>query len=426
MIKKKHILSLLFLTAVIITSCEKDFDAPPIKELPEGNILTIDSLRASYKGADSTFAEDYSIYGVVTADASTGNIYKELFIQDETNAIKLSLTSAANYFIGDRIRVAINGATLTDDGGHNMITLENIDPNIAIVKQESNMDLIPEIVTITDINSLVGQFSTYQSKLVKIKNVEFICADACKTWADAINQSDENRTLTDTSGNIVIVRSSGFATFSGTKLPFGNGSIIAVVSQYDNTIQLTIRTPSEATLYGSRKYSCAPCPTFSHVKDFEDESITSGGWSQQNVVGNINWETSNQGLHSSFYGRISNYVNSNNVACETWLISPSLNLSNTSNPEFFMESDVNYSGNALEVYVSTNYSGDVTTATWTQLTVPLDTDNSGWASGGIFVPSGSVSLSAYKQSNVRIAYKYLGGSTNGSTWEIDEIKIIDL
>ncbi len=415
------ILLILAVIVLLFTACKKDIEYPPVKELPAGNIITIDSVRKMYTAFDTTITGDYSFYGVITADDVTGNIYKELYVQDETNAIKLELTSSAKFYIGDRVRVAMKGATIKRD--RDMLVLDSIDPNTAIIKQEENKDLTPEIVTIDSLNTIDVWASRYQGKLVQLNNVEFDCADACKTWADALGQRDENRILVDTNGNSIVVRSSGFSTFAGENLPFGKGSIIGVVSQYTSTVQLTIRNPNEFVMAGTRYSACTPCPTFSYVKDFEDESITSGGWATQNVSGNINWEASDQGSHPSFYGRISNYNGSTNVACETWLISPAFDLSNTTSPNLSLTSDMNYSGPALEVYATTNYTGDATTTTWTQLSVPLDPDNSGW---NTFYSSGDVSLSAYKSTGVRIAFKYVGTSSNGQTCEIDDIKIIDL
>jgi hypothetical protein len=422
MLRTKNIITLILISSIaFLSSCDKDFDSPPIKTLPEGNIITIDSLRNIYNGADITFTEDYSIYGVITADASTGNIYKELYIQDETNAIKLSLTSSADYFIGDKIRVAIKGAILTDDGGRNMITLEEVDPDIAIIKQESGQDLSPTVVTITELTTLVNNLSSYQSQLVQINNLEFVCGEVCNTWANSIAQSDENRTLIDTLGNTIIVRSSGFATFAGTPLPFGSGSIIAVVSQYNSTIQLTIRNPNEATLYGTRKYACAPCPTINISKDFEDQSITSGGWSTQVVTGSFDWGIDNAGGGNSYYAKISNF-NSGNTTSEAWLISPSFDFSTSASASLAFRNAANFTGSDLELFVSTDYDGlsMPSTATWTPLNFTLS------LGGFAFVASGSVDLSSFLGANTYVAFKYTGSNSDGKTWELDDINIIAL
>ncbi|MFO0436071.1 MAG: choice-of-anchor J domain-containing protein, partial [Sphingobacteriaceae bacterium] len=117
------------------------------------------------------------------------------------------------------------------------------------------------------------------------------------------------------------------------------------------------------------------------------------------------------------YIQISNYFGSN-VACETWLISPSMNLNSEASPRLVFKSAYNYSGPALQVLVSTNYSsGDPNAATWTALSPALSGGSWNW------VKSGNVSLSAYKSANTRIAFKYTGTNTSGSTWEIDDVAI---
>jgi len=418
MTRTKNIITLLIGAIAFFSSCKKDFDTPPVKTLPEGNIITIDSLRNIYNGADSTFTGDYSIYGVVTADATTGNIYKELFIQDETNAIKLSLSSSADYFIGDRIRVAIKGATLTDEG-NSMITIENIDPDAAIIKQESNVDLTPETVTINDINIPSGvSYSPLQGKLVRINDLEFLCAEYCETWADAITQSDVNRYLTDTLGNTIIVRSSGYATFAGNQLPQGQGSIVAIVSQYNQYVQLTIRNPNEATLYGPRKTACANCPI--HEKNFDDNSLTSGGWTSQSPMGNIDWTVAD--YNSNYYGYITN--GSAKLTGESWLISPSFNLTNTGTPKFNFETAAFAANTALTVHVSTNYDGTSapSSATWTDITSSFTFSAGTWG----WADSGDFDLTPYKVAGVHIAFKYTGTSSSQDTWEVDNFNLLDL
>jgi len=409
----KYITGILILTLLALFGCKKDTDFPPVKVLPEGNIITIDSVRNIYTAFDTTITEDISIYGIITADESSANLYKELYIQDETNAIKLGLTSSSHFYIGDKVRVAIKGATITKD--NSMILIDGLDPDINIIKQQSGVAIIPQVVTINDI-AIVGNYSPLQAKLVQLNNVEFLCSEMCKTWADAITQYDENRTLTDTLGNTIIVRSSGYSDFAAATLPMGQGSVIAVITQYNSTIQLTIRTPDELTLYGARKNVCTP-----FLQNFESKMVTTCGWSQQNVIGNIDWTASKLGS-GDFYGIIKNKKGSIFEACETWYVSPSINLTTMANPMFSMESDVNYTGAALEVYITNNYTGNATTTTWSQLAVPLDPNNTAWG----FFPSGNISLLPYSASNVRIAFKYTGTNIDGSTWEIDDVKIIDL
>ena len=100
------------------------------------------------------------------------------------------------------------------------------------------------------------------------------------------------------------------------------------------------------------------------------------------------------------------------------MISPPVNLSNATLPQLSFLNAYKYTGAALELYISTNYSsGAPNTATWTKLNYTLSSGNF------VFVNSGAVNLSAYKSAQVRIGFKYTGSATDGSTWELDDIII---
>lgn len=419
---KKYIFLGLIATALWISGCKKDYDSPPVKELPQSNIISIDSLRKIYVAVDTTITMDLSVYGIVTADEVSGNLYKTLFIQDESNAIQLDLNSSSSntFFVGDRVRVALQGATITRD--NNMLMVTNLDPDKQLIKQDKDMDLTPEVVTISDL-AIQGIYSPYQAKLVQLNEVEFQCSEMCKTWADAITQYDENRYLDDTTGATIIIRSSGYASFANQTLPMGKGSVIAVVTQYNSTVQLTIRTPEELSLNGTRK---SQCPFIN--KDFDDQSLTSCGWTTHLVSGpsSAAWAIY---ASSNSAAQISNYdaATSSNVACESWFISPSVDISNTTAPDLNFRNVVRYDVlPKMELLVSTNYDGisDPNTATWTDLTslATWDTNSSTWSS---WTSSGSIDLTPYKASNMHVAFRFNGTTSNSCTWELDDIVVQD-
>ncbi|NQX97517.1 MAG: DUF5017 domain-containing protein, partial [Flavobacteriales bacterium] len=301
--------------------------------------------------------------------------------------------------------------------------IDNLDPDLAIIKQDVNQNIIPEVVTITDITNLIGIFSAYQGKLIQINDVEFACADVCNSWADAIGQGDKNRNLIDTMGNTVVVRSSGFSDFAGTQLPFGKGSIIGVVSQFGGTIQLTIRNPNEFNMNGSRKSVCSACPITLFNKNFDDNSINSSDWTTQYPVPNNTWSTDNF-PGSNYYGVIDN--TSAKLVGESWLISPSFDLSNTNTPKlnFNTAARTGTSSSTLKILVSSNYNGtsSPSTATWIDITPSASALSSGsWN----WTNSGNLNLDSYKQPGVYIAFKYTGTSSSRDTWEIDDINLID-
>ena len=157
-------------------------------------------------------------------------------------------------------------------------------------------------------------------------------------------------------------------------------------------------------------------------KGFHDD-ITSGGWTVQDVIGIHSWETGSAGgWDDVHYGVISNY-DGGNTACESWLISPSLDLSETTDPTLNFDNAYNFSGAPLDLLVSVDYpgTGNPNDYTWTSLTLSAI-----WSGGSFdFVNSGDIDLSAFDTAiNVHIAFKYTGTDDSGRTWLIDNIIII--
>ena len=390
-----------------ISSCKKEFDEPPLNTIATGNVITLDSLVNSYVGADIKFTTDISVYGVVTADEVDGNLYKNIFVQTGTSAINLRLLNSGGVYIGDSIRINLKGTTLTKYNG--MIQLDSVDVDKNIIKQATNVVITPTVVNVTDLNA------SMQSRLVRLNNVEFDALELSNTWADAVNQTSQDRTLTDCSGNTVIVRTSGYATYAGLQIAQNNGTLVAIVGVYGTTIQLYLRSLGEVVMPNTR---CSGMPPLL-IKDFTDGSTTSGGWNIQTVIGTSTWSIYVAGGDN--VGKISNWTGSTNLATENWFISPSMDLSSTTNPGLSFRNAYNFTGAALEVYVSTDYvSGLPSTATWVPLTGFI------WSPGSYtFVDSGNSSLAAYKTSNTHFAFKYTGSTTDGSTWELDNIIVAE-
>jgi hypothetical protein len=138
------------------------------------------------------------------------------------------------------------------------------------------------------------------------------------------------------------------------------------------------------------------------------------------VTGGINWTTNTQGaVFGSAYGQISNWNGANNTACESWLISPAINLTGAAAPAFSFQNAKNYTGDDLTVWVSTNYDGisAPSTATWTQLTFTLSAGSWAWVS------SGNIDMTPYISGSTYVAFKYTGTASSGSTWELDDILV---
>lgn len=159
-------------------------------------------------------------------------------------------------------------------------------------------------------------------------------------------------------------------------------------------------------------------------KNFDDQSVTSGGWTVQDVTNPdaiTTWTTANLGGATTFYGMCKNYYTTNHTL-ETWLISPSMDFTSATSPMLNFDNAWKYTGAPLAVMISTNYNGTglPSTATWTDITsmATWSTGNFAWQN------SGNVDLSTYNgNSAVYVAFVYNGTSADGSTWELENIMI---
>ncbi|MGE0561641.1 MAG: DUF5689 domain-containing protein [Flavobacteriales bacterium] len=388
-----------------LVSCTKEFDDPTVKTIPTGTVMTIAEVRALHvPGQEVKITQDISVYGVVTADETTGNLYKESYIQDETGALYLRFTSSTGLYVGDSIRVNINGAKILKY--NQMLQVDSLHADNSVFKIKTQQFRNPQVVTISD---LLADIEGFQGKLIQLDNVRFVERNQSLTYADGVNKVSTSRFLEDLSANQIEVRTSGYANFANDTLPAGSGTFVGISAQYNTGIQLLIRNTNEVDLYGT-------IPT-EIIKNFDDLSLTSGGWTTQYPVVNNTWTVST--FSGNSYAYITN--GSTKKVGESWLISPSFDFSTSSAPQFNFKTATFAANSALKVMISTDYvSGLPSTGTWTDITSSFAYSTGSWA----WVNSGNFNLNAYQQSNVHIAFKFLGTASSWDTWEVDNVKII--
>lgn len=240
----------LIIAVLLLSACVKnDFDTPEPMVIPVGEVKTIAELRQMIADNDNSpikFTEDVSVYGVISMDASSGNIYRGAYLEDATAAINLRLMSPGGLYQGDSIQLNLKGTTM--GFYEKMLQIDSVHVGNNIMKLDTKVEVEP---TVTDILTLLTDGS-FQGRLVKLEGVEFHQNELGKTFADGENLITENRILRDCSGNQIIVRTSGYAKFANEPIPQGNGTVIAILAQFRDDRQLFIRSVDEVVLEGAR------------------------------------------------------------------------------------------------------------------------------------------------------------------------------
>ena len=125
---------LISLAVFIFLGCKREYDNPPISNIPVGEAITIADMKAL--DYPHKFVGDSSLYAVVTMDESSGNLYKNIFVQDATGAINVRLFSSGSLSEGDSIRIYLKNTVLGQYTG--MIQLDSVDTDLNVIKIENN------------------------------------------------------------------------------------------------------------------------------------------------------------------------------------------------------------------------------------------------------------------------------------------------
>jgi len=361
---------------------------------------------------------NFYVKAKVTANDETGNLYKYIYVEDATGGIRVNINKT-NLYQDPRFKVGKNLIIKLKDlyvGKYNG-EFQLGQPNGLEIGQVAEADVYKffydsnePVTTVTATEKTIANLTTDDvGKWIKIKGLQFIDSDLSKTYVSG--SAATNRTLEDCSGNKIILRTSNFASFATAQVDEGKGDVYAILSIFNGTYQLWIPKQVNADLDGARCDGTVP----SEIIYWDAFDIGLRNWTTVNVTGDQVWTISTTSGNN--YAKMTGY-SSGNFANEDWLISPEINLNGYKSAYVNLDSDYNFTGDRLETYITTNYTGDVKTTTWTALNIPLD-QASGWG----FYNSGNVSLNNYIGQKVRIAFKYKSTTSSASTWEIDNFKV---
>ncbi len=375
--------------------------------------------------ANGTILEAY-----VTSSDEGGNFYKSIsMVAFDTAGNEFGFTVPVNeynlfnmYEPGRKVYIDMNELyTMEDDytddlqigelfeGQIGRIALEDYKNKIFRSCEKVDEDQLVHHLTLDEVEDL-----QYLHTLVEIDGVQFSSSSLGHTYFDtSLNASPTwtgtNHNIIDGNGNTLIVRASEFATFAGDMIPEGNGKIRGVLTKYGSDYQLMIRTINDVQLTDPRN-------SLPFVETFD---AGWNDWTKYDVLGAQSWYQATFG-NPAPSAVMSGYSGGNN-ANEDWLISPAIDLSNVTTGTMSFETASKFTGNLLEVFVSTDYDGSSapSTATWTPITATLDTNTSNY----IWTNSGIIDITAYTGGNFFVAFKYTSTTSASRTWEVDNVKI---
>lgn len=242
--------SLYLMTAILImASCTKDYDGPRLDPpVYEGKAnITIKELKDMYAtiSTPTRIESEYIIKARVTGNDKSGNIYKQLYVEDETGALSIGIDQNsiwATHRVGQEVFINLHQLFMLKYGGEMQLGYDATNANriawevyTAHVNFNGHPDaekVKPVVVTINNLtNNMVNA-------LVRIDGVTFVNGGK---QPFTLNDNTTEQAVKDASGNTINVRTSSFSTFAKDLLPEGAGSIVGILGRYNGSWQFTLR-----------------------------------------------------------------------------------------------------------------------------------------------------------------------------------------
>lgn len=442
-LNRLSIISFVALLGLGFASCERQYDAPLLTEpkVTVGNegIITIAQYKEKYKSVPTTgklIEEDFAIRAVVVGNDVSGNIYKQIYVQDATGGMSIGIDQnniANDYQVGQEVFIKLQGLAATSYGGVIQIGMMNTQSNripYEIAKKHILKNKWPNEENAQPKKVTMGQLTDEMvGTLIELENVYFELGGTAPYSDQAFNAI--NRNLKDTSGHTLYVRNSKYATFANDIMPKGNGTVVGILSKFNNDYQFFIRTKEDCygfsgkdPVTGGTTPAPTPDPTTGSVIFTEAFTADLGKFTAVNVSGTNAWRQ--QSYQGKTYATMTGFTGGASAANEDWLVSPVFDLSSAKSASVAFQhtinkGDVSKMKQEQTLWVSTNYAGNVATATWTQVAIPTYPAGNSWT----YVESGSVVFpaSVLGQARVVFAFKYTCTNASSGQWQVQDIKV---
>lgn len=448
-LNKQLIIALVALIGLTFASCERKYDAPlltePKVEIGEEGMITIAKYKEKFANVPAEgkmIEEDFAIRAVVVGNDISGNIYKQIYVEDATGGLSIGIDQnniANDYPVGQEVVIKLQGLAATSYGGAIQLGMDNKNPkNTRIPYEIAKQHLLknkwpdakkamPKVTTIGALtDAIVGT-------LIQLEDVYF-------EKGGELNYADQemnavNRILKDKSGKSLYVRNSKYATFANDKLPKGNGTVVGILSKFGSDYQLFLRSADDCFGFSGKEPetsggTVAPTPdqpSTAAVIYSEDFAKDLGKMTPISVVGAQTWKINTQYKNAN----ISGFADGKNNANEDWLVTPAFDLTAAKSASISFDHTISQGKTKVvdpakmkveqTIWVSSDFNGDVKSAKWEQLTIPTWPSGKDWTT----VKSGDIALPASMlgKANVVIAFKYISSAEHSSTWQLKNVAV---
>ena len=299
------------LLLVFTAACSDEFDQPPmvVPTATHHANMTIAEFKAKHWQDDrnyiDTVKEDEIIHGWVTSSDESGNVYKSLYIMDESGyGLSISINQNSlynNYRIGQEVVLPMKGYFVGKYNGQQQLgypqwyaagsAWEATFLPQAMWESLVEINGLPDLTKVDTLEVSLSEFvgksdpetlMKYQGRLVRINGVTFDDADGVATYSEA--GSSTNRNITDDEGLSLIVRNSNYADFRADILPEGEVDVVGLLGSYGTNWQLVLRSAEDVIGGGSMGTNSNPYPVADAILA---QGTGAKGWVRGYIVGAV-------------------------------------------------------------------------------------------------------------------------------------------
>ena len=368
------------------------------------DFIAISEVRDLYSGTTTAVPASKHIKGIVTSDIENANLTnRNLFLQEPNGAgIAIRFDAPHSFPMGAELDVNVGGLEVSEFNG--LLQVNNVPLSRVLPIGTGSID--PQVVTIEDV---LDDLEGYESELVRINGVTLSGDD----YAFDTEVSDGEETI--------VLFGTTYSTFANTSVATNEVDLIAIVSQGGNDAvpQLIIRSLDDVVGgdHGGGGGGGGGGGNPGDPVDEVDESfdavgnnndVSLPGWTTVATAGTRVWR--GKEFDGNVYIQATAYTDTE-PSMETWTVTPLINDIGDKTLSF-RSATAFYTHGGLSVLVSTDFTGDVNAATWTELD---DLTLAGSAQENYaWVDSGEIDLSDFSGTGA-VAFRYQGNGPGGQT-----------